>query len=69
MVADLEHVLIIRFPRIDGKRAVQNKVVISTLAVAMPRNGLARRQSEDACLHILSDYDRLYIFDGIIRFC
>src|SRR5262249_8070138 len=44
------------------------KVVISTLAVAMPRNDLARREREDARLNVGALRDYFNIFDRIIGF-
>ena len=42
------------------------KVVISTLAVAMPRNDLVRREREDARLNVGALRDYFNIFDRII---
>src|ERR1035437_4724870 len=71
--SDFERVLIIGISRFYGERATKYKVVISTLAVAMPRNNLAGRQREDARLNVDAFRDHFNIFDRIIglrrRFC
>ena len=71
--SDFERVLIIGISRIYGERATKYKVVISTLAVAMPRNNLAGRQREDARLNVDAFRYHFNIFDRIIglrgRFC
>ena len=40
---------------------MQNEVVIRTLAVAMPRDGLAGRKREDTRLNVRSNHNRLDI--------
>ena len=61
--SDFENVLIFGISRIDSECATQNKVVIGTLAVAKPRNGLVGRQREDARLNVDAFRDHFNIFD------
>ena len=62
----LKHKLIVGITRSDAESAAENKVVIRTLTVTVPRDELAGRKREDTCLNVRSNDNRLDIFDGII---
>jgi hypothetical protein len=62
----LKHKLIIGITRSNAKCAAENKVVVSTLTVTVPRDELVGRKREDTCLNIRSNDNRLDIFYGII---
>src|SRR5262249_2996987 len=62
----LKHKLIIRITRSNAKCAAENKVVVSTLTVTVPRDELVGRKREDTCLNIRSNDNGLDIFYGII---
>src|ERR1035437_1803799 len=65
-VSDFKRVLIIGITCIYGERATKYKVVISTLAVAMPGNNLTGRQREYPRLNVDTFRDHFNIFDRII---
>ena len=63
----LKHKLIIGITRSDAECAAENKVVVRTLTVTMPRDELAGRKREDTCLNVRSNDNGLDVFYRIIR--
>jgi len=61
------HFIALKLACHNGQRALKNKIVVSALAVLMPRDYIARREREQPRLHVAAYHHGLYAFDLIIR--